>query len=445
MHKTISGVLAIWMILFANCFNVSGQSRSRVEPQPPSWYSGDIHVHRNCGEGTPVLAEDQLVPMMDSNDLSVISLLADMGNGEVKISSEDLLKVNGQDAPQSTKKRIVHWDTEWHWDATYNNFGHQALGGHLVLLGLQNAHQIWEESPYKILQLAKKQNAIKGICHMEYLNDSIQNKLNCCIPIDYPAEAALGNIDFVAEDVFGIGSPNNGNYNSEAGMNAYYKLLNCGFHIGLAAGTDYPCNNSEPFGKLLTYVKVKKLPLTYRKWIEGIKQGRTVVSRDGNHEFLDLRINKRFEPGDSMLLKTDQPVSVEAKWTSLQQAKGRIELVCNGKVIATQEGTARPGAPVTLKYNATLPASGWICARRMDNDGHHTHTAPVYILIDHRPIRASADDAQFFISWIDNILRQIAPGGDWNRYFEHDLKEVTAHYQEARKVYEKIKSECLYK
>ena len=424
-------------------FAVSAQSYSTAKVQPASWYTGDIHVHRNCGDGTRVLSEDQLTPMMDSNDLSIISLLADMGNGEVKISTEDLLKVNGKDAPQSTKKRIVHWDTEWHWDATYNNFGHQALGGHLVLLGLENAHQIWEESPYKILQWAKKQNAIGGLCHMEYLNDSIQRQLNCCIPIDYPVEAALGNIDFVAEDVFGISSPNNGNYNSEAAMNAYYKLLNCGFHISLAAGTDYPCNNSEPFGTLLTYVKVKKAPLTYRKWIEGIKLGRTVVSRDGNREFLDLHVNKTSEPGDSVLIKANQPVAVEVKWTGLQPASGRIELVCNGKVIATKEGTVKPGAPVTLKYNAKLPASSWICARRMDDKGHHTHTAPVYVLVNHHPIRANADDAQFFISWIDNILTQIAPGGPWNRYFEHDLKEVTEHYQQARQVYEKVKKETL--
>ena len=37
---------------------------------------------------------------------------------------------------------------------------------------------------------------------MEYLNDSVQNALNCCIPLDYPVEAALGTIDFLAEDVW---------------------------------------------------------------------------------------------------------------------------------------------------------------------------------------------------------------------------------------------------
>ena len=141
--------------------------------------------------------------MMEPNNLAVISVFADMGNGEVKDSKRDLPKVNGTDASQSKPGRIIHWDTEWHWDATYSNFSHQALGGHLVLLGLKEAHQIWEESPYKILEWARKQNAVKGFAHFEYLNDRIQDELNCCIPIDYPVEAALGTIDFISEDVYG--------------------------------------------------------------------------------------------------------------------------------------------------------------------------------------------------------------------------------------------------
>ena len=95
--------------------------------------------------------------------------------------------------------------------------------------------------------MGKGQQAIKGFAHMEYLDDKIQDELNCCIPVDYPVEAALGTIDFVSEDVYAVNSPNNGNYNSEAAINAYYKLLNCGFRIGLAAGTDFPCNDLEPW------------------------------------------------------------------------------------------------------------------------------------------------------------------------------------------------------
>ena len=54
---------------------------------------------------------------MSPQNLAVISLLADMGNGEVQDPVTDLPLVNGQDASISTPGRIVHWDAEWHWDA----------------------------------------------------------------------------------------------------------------------------------------------------------------------------------------------------------------------------------------------------------------------------------------------------------------------------------------
>jgi O-glycosyl hydrolase len=437
-------------VIPSNCiFTLTGIASERkkisstgIKPEPAGWYAGDIHVHKNCGDGTAILPEDELPAMMEVNDLAVISLLADMGNGEVKDSNKDLPKVNGKDATQAKPGRIIHWDAEWHWDATYSDFNHQALGGHLVLLGLREAHQIWNQSPYKILEWSKKQNAISGFCHFQYLNDSIQNELNCCIPVDYPVEAALGTVDFVSEDVYGNISANDGNFNSEAAINAYYKLLNCGFRPGLAAGTDYPCNIYEPLGTLLTYVNVRGRKLTYRKWIEGIKNGKTVVSRNGHDEFLNLKVNGKYGPGDRIEVKNKGSVAIEVKWTAARELKGRIELVSNGKVIASEPGTAKPGEPVILKAAKEFAESSWVSARRMDEKGHQTHTAPVYISVDKKPVRASAEDAIFFIKWIDNILANIEPGGKWNKYFPDNLNEVKQRYILARTVFKKIENEC---
>jgi O-glycosyl hydrolase len=408
------------------------KSMHTIKPEPADWYAGDIHVHRNCGEGTSVLAESEFTAMMEPNDLAVISLMADMGDGEVKDSERDLPKVNGTDAVQSKPGRTVHWDAEWHFDPAGTTFEHKALGGHMLLLGLTEAHQIWDESPYKILEWGKKQNAVMGFCHMEYLNDSIQNRIDCCIPIDYPVEAALGTIDFLAEDV----------WLNDASVNAYYKLLNCGFRLGWAAGTDFPCNNSQPFGSLLTYVQVKNKPFTYRQWVEGIRKGRTVVATNGHIEFLDLKVNGEASPGDEIKLKASGTLGVEVRWTSAVEQTGRIELVCNGKVVATQKGSAKPGEPALLKTSVPIKESSWICARRMDDKGHQTHTAPVYVNVNNKPVRASAEDARFFIKWIDNILTNIKPGGPWNNYFTHDLNVVQARYMQARTVYEKIALEA---
>jgi hypothetical protein len=407
-------------------------SMNQIKPEPSGWYPGDIHVHRNCGEVTSVLAESEFANMMETNDLAVISVLADMGNGEVKDSWEDLPKVTGKDAVQSRPGRLVHWDAEWHFDPAGVTFENKALGGHLVLLGLKEAHTIWNESPYEILLWAKKQDAVTGFCHMQYLNDTIQNELNCCIPLEYPVEAALGTIDFLSEDV----------WRNDAAINAYYRLLNCGFRLGLAAGTDFPCNNSQPFGSLLTYVEVKDNTLTYRNWIEGIRNGRTVVTTNGHVEFLALSINDSATPGDEIKISKGEPLQIVVTWTSNRELTGSIELVCNGKVVATNPGTAQPGKPVTMHATLTISESSWICARRMDDTGHQSHTAPVFVSVDNMPVRASDDDANYFIVWIDNLIEKTSPGGPWNRYFTSDLDEVQGRYRKARAVFEKISAEA---
>ena len=96
-----------------------------------------------------------------------------MCNGGVQNAVTDLPLVTGKDASVSTLGRIVHWDAEWHWDATYGQYSNQALGGHLVALGLGEAHQIWEEYTYPILQWADQQNGIAGFVHMQYLDNGI--------------------------------------------------------------------------------------------------------------------------------------------------------------------------------------------------------------------------------------------------------------------------------
>lgn len=415
---------------------------SGTKPEPKNWYAGDIHVHRDCGgPADQVLPESRFVEMMKVNDLAVISVLADMGDAEVKPSETDLPKVNGKDAPQSIPGRTIHYDAEWHWDPFGTTYEHKALGGHIVLLGLSEAHQIWDESAYKILEYGRKQDGIVGFCHTEYLNDQIQNDLNCCIPVEYPVEAALGNLDFITEDVFGSISPKNSNVNADATINAYYKLLNCGIRLGLAAGTDYPCNNFEPFGTLLTYVNVKE-PFTYRKWVEGIRDGKTVVARNGHSEFIDMKVNGQYQPGDDIKMKEKGTVSIEVTWTSIKPLTGRLELVCNGKVIASQEGAARHGEPIILKANQAFIKSGWICARRMDDNGHQTHTAPVYITVNNKPVRASKEDARFFVQWIDNLIEKTSLGHDWNKYYTHDLDVVQNRYRQAREIYVEIEKEA---
>jgi hypothetical protein len=221
------------------------------------------------------------------------------------------------------------------------------------------------------LQWVRQQNGIAGFVHMQFLdnNNGLPQNLSCCTPIEYPIEVALGAADFIAEDIVNGNLAVSGMYPENA-IQAYYRLLNTGFRPGYAAGTDYPCNNGRALGSLLTYVQVAGGQMTYRNWIEGIKLGRTVVSRNGHNEFLNLIVNDTASPGDEVKLATRGSVAVKITWTANQNLTGTVELVQNGIVIASLPTSVTASAPSTLSTTVDFVNSGWLAARRMDSNGH---------------------------------------------------------------------------
>jgi hypothetical protein len=415
--------------------SIFGEAPQR--PEPHDWYAGDAHVHRGIGCGREhekeMLTGEQLLEMMKPNNLAVISVLSDIGNGELKYVEKDLPLMTGKDNPVSTPDRILHWDAEWHYDPDGVTFAKKVIGGHLILLGLNQGGQPFAHYTFPILDWAKTHGGIGGFAHMQYLPfafypppDGLLHSLDCCSPLEFPVETALGTSSFLMEDVHG----------SDAALQAYYKILNTGFRPGLVASTDYSCNYLEPLGTLLTYVQVPEGKLTYNKWIEGIAKGRTVVSRTGHNEFLNLTINGASTPGDELNLPAKAPVKVRIEWTSLKDNIGRIELVQNGAVVASQTAQAGPGKPAVFETTVDVPKSGWLAARRMDwQNGHQTQTGAVFILVGGQPIRASASDAEFFVKWIDNLIQQTSPGGAWSSYLGDERDAAQARYREARAIF----------
>jgi hypothetical protein len=414
---------------------VLGQTAAR--PEPSDWFAGDAHVHRGIGCGREhekeMLTAQQLLEMMKPNNLAVISVLSDIGNGELKYVEKDLPLMTGKDNPVSTPDRILHWDAEWHYDPDGVTFDRKVIGGHLILLGLKQGGQPFAYYTYPILEWAKSRGGIGGFAHMQYLPfafypppDGILHSLDCCAPMEFPVETALGTSSFLMEDVHG----------SDSALQAYYKILNTGFRPGLVASTDYSCNYLEPLGTLLTYVRVPEGKLTYDKWVDGIAKGRTVVSRNGHNEFLDLRVNGESMPGDEVGLAAKGPVRVRIEWRSLKKAIGRIELVQNGAVVASKTAEAGPGSPAVFETTVDFRRSGWIAARRMDwQNGHQTHTGAVFVIVHGQPIRASASDAEFFVQWIDDLIQQTSPGGAWSTFLADDREAAQDRYRKARAIF----------
>ncbi len=422
------------LLISLNHARQSGSQAAPDTPEPAGWYAGDPHVHADCGVGGGLdpLTPEQILGSMGLNNLAVVSLLADMGNGEVRFAGTDLPRVDGRDFPGSGQHRVLRWDAEWHFDPEGVTFEQKVIGGHLILLGLRQAKRSFSEYTYPIIEWAKKQGAIVGFAHMQYLGEGIPEELNCCMPLEYPVETALHTVDFLMEDVDG----------SETAISAYYRLLNCGFRPALAAATDFPCNNRRPIGSLLTYAFLPDGKLTYENWIKAIARGRTVISRNGHKEFLELKVNDSYAPGDTIEFHGSGIVRVRIRWSAAMPLSGRLELVENGVVVAGQEASTSPGAPALLEVVREFSRSGWLCARRMDARGHQTHTAAVYVTVNQAPVRTSVADAGYFVRFIENLIRKTSPGGPWNQYFPHDLDAAQTRYRKALEVFKKIAAEA---
>ena len=100
---------------------------------------------------------------MRTNNLAVISVLGDIGNGEIKYAEKDIPLITGQDDPVSTPEHIVHWDAEWHYDPEGVTFERKVIGGHLILLGLKQGGQPFAQYTYPIFEWAKERGGDRRI------------------------------------------------------------------------------------------------------------------------------------------------------------------------------------------------------------------------------------------------------------------------------------------
>ena len=91
-----------------------------------------------------------------------------------------------------------------------------------------------------------------------------------------------------------------------------------------------------------TYSQVAGRQLTYRNWIEAIRNGRTVVSRNGHREFLSLTVNGSATPGDEIQLAAAASLPVTLQCTATANLSGTIDLVSNGVVVGSQAAQSQP-------------------------------------------------------------------------------------------------------
>jgi hypothetical protein len=163
-----------------------------------------------------------------------------------------------------------------------------------------------------------------------------------------PVDVALGHIDTL--DVMGTGY--------EASVLLWYRLLNCGFRLPAAAGTDCFLNRipSYPPGWGRCYVSLPN-GLAYKDWVEGQRAGRSFVSKG---IMLEFSVDGR-AAGETLRFDAPRAVKISAKAWS-QHPLTKLELIYNGQVVG--EGTlSEDRLTASLGQSFQCETSGWIATR----------------------------------------------------------------------------------
>src|SRR5262249_26331056 len=160
-----------------------------------------------------------------------------------------------------------------------------------------------------------------------------------------------------------------------------------------SAGTD--CFLNRIYGGVpgspRVYVKVDG-PLTYAGWIDGLRAGRSFAT---NGPLLELTVDGK-GLGETLELRSAGEGKGKA-WASSQYPLTRVELVHNGKVIAS-ETPAKDALTTELAKSVKIDKSGWIGLRALgpppsDTRGDRVaaHSSPIYVMVGGKPAGSAED------------------------------------------------------
>jgi hypothetical protein len=234
-----------------------------------------------------------------------------------------------------------------------------------------------------------------------------------------------------------------------------------GYRTRISGETDFPCIYGERVGLGRSYVKLDG-KLDYDLWCEGIREGRNYVS-DGRSHIFDFAVNgvRMGEQGSEAQVKEPGKVRVTAKvaarlneepdpdlqhrkfdqkpyWDIERARIGNtrtvpVELVVNGYAVERKIISA-DGSMQDVSFEAPLEKSSWLALRILPS----SHTNPIFVLVDGKPIRASRRSAEWCMRSVDQCWK------NKERFIRKDeVAQAKADYDHARAAYRKLLEECV--
>jgi Tol biopolymer transport system component len=396
------------------------------------WVSGDVHVHMNYA-GTYRNGPENLARQAEAEDLSIVENL--VVNKEQRIPDMTYFPLKDPATPDkaSTKDALIQHGQEFH----------TSYWGHLGLLNLTDHYLLPDYSAYAntsaaslwptnadIADLAHAQHALVGYVHpFDTIPDPDKD---ASLTNELPVDVALGEVDYIEAMGFS---------DHKSTTAVWYRLLNCGFHLPTAAGTDAMANYTSlrgPVGLNRVYAQVKSGPLQIAPWLESVKQGKTFAT---NGPLIGFTLAGH-ALGETLTLPKAGDVKFSV-WLRSLVPVDHWQVVCNGKVAwEYQEDSAVPHAFVHSNLSSTLELtqSGWCLARAWSDKPQHpildaypyATTSPIYVNVGNEPVK-SKDDATYFVAWIDRLIAAAEAHSVWNN--ETEKRSVLDLLQRGRSVY----------
>jgi len=392
------------------------------------WVSGDVHVHMNYG-GSYSNTPKHMIEQAAAENLPIVEDL--IVNKEQRIP--DIAYFRTTPDPASTSTNLLLHSQEFH----------TSYWGHLGLLNLTRNFILPDYAAYPgtaavslvptnadVADMAHQQHALVGYAHpFDVIPDPAKDEL---LTDELPVDVALAKVDYI--EVVGFSD-------HKSTANVWYRLLNSGFHLPAAAGTDAMANFASlrgPVGLNRVYALVPSGPLDITPWLNSLKKGRTVAT---NGPLLGFTLDGH-QVGDAIKIPAGKHQLKFTAWLRSIVPVDHLQVVCNGQVVRE---LSLDGARDKADVSGTLPVSesGWCLLRAWSDKAEdpildaypYATTSPIYIAIAGAPSH-SKKDAEYFVVWIERLISAVQANNDWNTPAEKEsvLKELSS----AREVYAEL-------
>jgi hypothetical protein len=391
------------------------------------WVSGDVHTHMNYA-GTYRNTPAHLVEQAAAENLAIVEDL--VVNKEQRIP--DMAYFSPQLDSASTADHLLLHGQEFH-TSYWGHLGLLNLTRNFILPGYAAYPNTAAASLYpanaNVADMAHEQGALVGYVHpFDSFPDPAKD---ASLTAELPADVALGKVDYI--EVLGFSD-------HKSTAEVWYKLLNCGFRLPTAAGTDFMGNYASlrgPVGLNRVYAEVERGPLKIEPWLAAIKAGRTFAT---NGPLLRFSLGGQ-GIGGKVRLDKKQEVRFSAELFSMVPVD-HLQIVCNGKVVRE---LAMESDRSSAHVDGSIPieASGWCVLRAFSDKAEYpildlypyATTSPVYVSVAGAPVRSAAD-AAYFVAWVDRLIAAARSDTSWNT--DAEKESVLSMLEEARTKYARI-------